>query len=278
MAPMRTLRATGVSALVIGVCAAACASGKETGDDDPGTIDARVAIDAAGIDGADDVDAAAIDAAAIDAAAIDAAAIDAAAIDGAIIDGAVTDAATDAMAIDAPTVTDAACTPTTTQLLVNPAFDLTPVGTGWVETLINPTYPLITGDDGIAEHTAPYKAWMGGLVSGSDSLYQQVTVPAGTTSLVVRGQYEVRTAELAGSTVYDSGAVELTNAAGTVLETVLTASNLTPTTVWTAFQRTFTSPYAGQAVRLRFRSTNDVSDETSFYFDTIVLEATVGCP
>jgi hypothetical protein len=52
-------------------------------------------------------------------------------------------------------------------------------------------------------------------------------------------------------------------------------NNTTPTTVWTAFDVVTTSPYAGQTVRLRSRSTNDFSLATSFYFDTVFLEATV---
>jgi hypothetical protein len=261
-----------------GLCLAfaACAQGTNSGDDDDDSpTDAR-RIDSAG----GDPDGPAPDGATVDATPTDGAAIDGAPIDGALIDGALVDAMTP---IDAPPPIDAACMPTTMQLLVNPSFDAAPVGTGWTQTPIDPTYPLITGDDGIVEQTAPYKAWMGGLEAPglgtvSNELYQQVTVPAGTTQLLVRGFYEVRTAEAASSTVYDGGAVELTSSGGVVLENVLTMGNPTPTTVWTQFQRTFASPYAGQTVRLRFRSTNDFLDPTSFYFDTIVLQATVGCP
>jgi hypothetical protein len=102
-------------------------------------------------------------------------------------------------------------------------------------------------------------------------------VPAGTTMLVVRGQYEVRTGET-GGTIYDTGNVELLNSSGGLLQGVLSLSNAAPTTVWTPFQLTFSSPHPGQVVRLRFRSSNDFSNETSFYFDSIALEATVTCP
>jgi hypothetical protein len=266
----------GVACLALAL--AACAQGTNPGDDDDDDddpIDAR--IDAPD----DDTDAPQPIDAAIDAA-IDAPVSIDAAIDAPTDGQVVIDAPIDApMPIDAPI--DAPCMPTTMQLLVNPNLDANPVGTGWVETLIDPMYPLITGDDGIPEHTAPYKSWMGGIEAPglgtvSDEMYQQVTVPAGTTMLVVRGMYEVRTAEAASSTVYDGGAIELTNTAGTVLEQILTMGNPTPTTAWTQFQRTFTGNYAGQAVRLRFRSTNDFLDPTSFYFDTLVLEATVACP
>jgi hypothetical protein len=37
----------------------------------------------------------------------------------------------------------------------------------------------------------------------------------------------------------------------------------------------FASSHAGQTVVIRFRSTNDFSLETSFFYDTLALDATV---
>lgn len=207
-----------------------------------------------------------------------------AAIDGAIVDAKPIDAMVDAKPIDAPPP-DAAppdayqCTVMTRQLLLNPVFDLTPAGTNWVMQNIDNAYPVITDQDGIVEHSAPYKAWMGGFVaptiggSVSDGLYQDVTVPAGTTMLVLTGYYEVRTGET-GSTVYDSAQVALTQTNGTPIETALSLTNAGPTTAWTAFSKTFTPNLSGQTVRLRFTSSNDDSFATSFYYDTLALTAT----
>src|SRR5262249_44148308 len=53
-----------------------------------------------------------------------------------------------------------ACIPVTTQLLVNPRFDESPRGTGWIEQIIRAGYPLITDQDSAVapiEDTAPYK-------------------------------------------------------------------------------------------------------------------------
>jgi hypothetical protein len=270
---MRHIRTIAAAGFVV----AACASGTENaGDDDDGVDAPRVdapSTDAASIDAAS-IDAASIDAASIDAASIDAASIDAASIDAASIDGAVTDAmVTDAMVTDAPI--DAGCTTMVLQRLTNPAFDLTPVGTGWVQTPHNAAFPLITGDDGLAEHTAPYKAWLGGWAEvSSDVMYQQVMIPVGTTQLTVRGQYAVATDEI-GSTVYDTCNVELLNSSGGLIQSVMALSNVTTTATWTAFQLTFTSPQAGQTVRLNFRAASDSSFATSCYFDSLALEATV---
>jgi hypothetical protein len=59
---------------------------------------------------------------------------------------------------------------------------------------------------------------------------------------------------------------------------VLSVSDAGATSGWTSFSRTFTGSYAGQTVRIRLRSTNDSSSATSFYFDTLALQATVSCP
>lgn len=241
-----------VTAATLALAAAACATAEApgTGGPDARRIDARLA-DGALIDGP------ATDGTQIDAAPIDARPIDARPIDAAI-------------PIDAP----AMCTPVVTQRLVNPAFDANPIGTGWIETLIDPIYPLITPDDGVPEHTAPNKVWMGGLLSGDDEVRQDIAIPAGTTRLLLRGQYDVRTDEFFPG-VYDTSSVVLTTPTNVVLETVLAVDDDDGTAAWTPFQRIFTQTYAGQTVRVRIRSHNDESDVSSFFYDTFFLEATV---
>jgi hypothetical protein len=178
-----------------------------------------------------------------------------------------------------------ACVPVTTELLVNPVFDLSPVGTGWTEVPIDPLYPIITSDGTLAPQSAPYKAWMGGFTgedegtsSVTDVMYQDVLVPAGTTQLVLTGYYLVATEETTTTAVYDHASVDLTQTNGTPIENVMAPTNLTPTAAaWTAFSHTFTAGVAGQTVRLRFTSTNDVSNVTAFFFDTLSLKAT-HCP
>lgn len=175
-----------------------------------------------------------------------------------------------------------ACVPVATQLLVNPVFDLSPVGTGWQQTVIDPGFPLVTADDGVVEHSAPYKAWLGGFeaatTTATDVLWQNVVVPAGTTQLVLTGYYEVRTDESATAiTAYDTASIALTQTNGTPIQVVRAVSNLTPTTAWTAFSHTFTQPVAGQTVQVRMTSSNDFLNATSFWFDTLALTAT-HCP
>ena len=180
--------------------------------------------------------------------------------------------------VDAP---PDACVPVDTQLLANPVFDLSPLGTGWQETRIDPGAPLVTGDDGVVEHSAPYKAWLGGFeaptASVTDVLWQDVVVPATTTQLVLTGYYEVRTGETTTTSAFDTASLALTQTNGTPIQVVRSVSNLTATTAWTAISHTFTQNLAGQTVRLRMTSTNDFLNATSFYFDTLALTAT-HCP
>jgi hypothetical protein len=178
------------------------------------------------------------------------------------------------------------CTPMQIEMLQNPAFDLAPAGTLWTAVPFDTAYPVVTGDVGITQQSAPYYAWMGGLVGSdygvatcTDTLYQDVAIPATATSLVLTGYYEVRTGET-GSTVYDSGSLALTQTNGTVIESVFTTQQLNnahPTTTWTAINHTFTNVSAGQTVRLFFTTSNDVTNATSFYFDSLSLQATA-CP
>jgi hypothetical protein len=199
--------------------------------------------------------------------------------DGAIIEPQV-DAHVVVVPADAPAV-QPACHDQ--QLLSNPVLDLNPSGMGWVQQNIDNQYPIITGDDGIAEHSPPFKAWLGGLeafdygvFSVTDVLYQDVTIPANTTQVRLTGVYEVRTTEVA-TTAYDTAQLALTRTDGTPLQIVKTLSNLTPTTAWTAIDTLAPANLAGQTVRLRITTTNDVIDVTSFYFDTLALTATI-CP
>jgi len=182
---------------------------------------------------------------------------------------------------DAATPAGDACVPQVTQLLVNPAFDNAPIGTGWSQTLIDVLSPLITDADGVVEHTTPYKAWLGGFEAGTgtvkDSLVQNVAIPANTTHLVLTGMYDVRTDELPSTIEYDTAKLVITELDGTTIVTVLALSNTAPTTAWTMFGHAFTQNLSGKTVRVRLTSTNDLSDATSFFFDSLALTATHGC-
>jgi serine protease AprX len=178
------------------------------------------------------------------------------------------------------------CTPMQIELLKNPSFDLAPAGTMWMATPYDATLPIVTADLGIAQQSAPYDAFMGGLQATdygvstvSDTLYQDVAIPATATALVLTGYYEVRTSD-STTIVYDKASVSLTQTSGTVIEPIFTEQQLNnthATTSWTAINHTFTNVSAGQTVRLYFTTLNDITLATAFYFDTLSLQATA-CP
>ncbi|CAN5707437.1 hypothetical protein BH11MYX3_BH11MYX3_39120 [soil metagenome] len=188
--------------------------------------------------------------------------------------------------IDGSMTTDAACTPVTTELLINEAFDGTPVATGWTQMKIDAAYPLVTtaGPAGVTPMSAPNLVWLGGFAkapaSNKDSLTQTITVPAGTTSLTLTGNYWVQTAETIPG-VYDHGYADLAQTSGVAIENVLSLDDDHTTTTWTPFTKTFAAPHAGEMVQIKLSSAGDSTDVTNFFFDSLSLKAThpaAGCP
>ncbi len=187
-----------------------------------------------------------------------------------------------------------ACVPHATQLLQNAAFDLDAGGTGWVQQPVpgatgGPYYPITSVAIGPTPQSPAYKVFEGGLTgadtsggtSATDALYQDVAIPAGTTQLVLTGYYIVGSTETTTTIKYDNMSMDLTQTTGTPIENVLAFSNLNAQTAvtWNFFTHTFASPaaIAGTTVRLHMTSTNDVSNNSNFFFDTLALTATHGC-
>ena len=187
-------------------------------------------------------------------------------------------------AVDAGVPPGDGCAQQVTQLLKNATFDQAPLSTQWSQTRIDPYEPLVVDDPtiGVPAHTPPARAWLGGIEAGlsievTDALVQNVTIPTTTTALTLTGMYDVRTSEAPTTIAYDTAALVITELDGTPIVTVLSASNLTPKTTWTMFGHAFTQNLAGKTVRVRITSTNDFSDPTSFFFDSLALTATHGC-
>jgi hypothetical protein len=189
---------------------------------------------------------------------------------------------------DAAIVPPDACVPAQVEKLVNPVFDLAPTGTGWTEVpiqgLTGGPFPIITSDGPVA-HSAPNKAWLGGAAgedvvpiqaSVTDQLYQDIVIPASTTQVVITGFYLVGSND-STTTVFDTFRLDVLQPNGTPIETVLQLDNKTVATAFTAFTKTLTANVAGQTIRLRATSTNDIDLHTNFFLDTVSLKAT-HCP
>jgi flagellar hook capping protein FlgD len=158
-------------------------------------------------------------------------------------------------------------------ILANGNFDADPFATGWIQDDGGSGYPpIVHGYElplGITPHSAPNAVWLGGLFDVTESVSQDIAVPAGVTSLKLTGYLWIYTEELGGQ--FDHLYAEIIAPGGT--EVLRHWTNLDANGGWTAFTLVAGGSYAGQTVRLRFRSTCDATLNTNFLLDTCALEA-----
>ena len=197
-----------------------------------------------------------------------------------------TDAATDGASIDAAPDAAGPCNEVTTELLKNPAFDTDPVGTLWMQTPINASFPLITGQgqtgtSGITEQSAPYDAWLGGL-QGTDSLWQDIAVPARTRLLALSGFYEVRSSD-STTVAVDTGTLAFVQTNDSPIAVAQALDNTKRTTTWTTINYAVSNAetLSGMTIRVKMTSTNNPPINpstgqgiTSFWWDTLSVKAT----
>jgi hypothetical protein len=151
-------------------------------------------------------------------------------------------------------------------LLANPGFESGAVS--WTQTsgVINSTAG--------GARTGSWHAWLDGYgATHNDSLYQQVTIPAGSTAAQLCFYLRITTAETTTTTQYDKLQVQVRNSAGTVLSTLATFSNLSAAAHATYTQHCYNvGTYAGQTVRPYFLGTEDSSLQTGFQIDDTTLQ------
>ena len=152
--------------------------------------------------------------------------------------------------------------PTTSELMVNGGFEAGAASwvghTGAIGTWS--AQPAFEGSKNI---------WMGGNGSSvTETVYQQVTIPAGASSATLSFQLHIDTAETTNSNAYDKLTVTVKNTAGSVLKTLATYSNLNKAAGYQA--RSFDlSAFRGQTIRVSFSETEDASLQTSFAIDKV---------
>jgi hypothetical protein len=174
-----------------------------------------------------------------------------------------------------------ACVATTQQLLTNGNVDAAPIGVNWTQLPQNASYPPIStaaemSATGITPQSGGNAVWLGGWATPStDAIYQQITIPATTTSFHITGYRFYATAETAAGA--DVMRIQIRNTAGTVLETVKQWSNSDATTNWTFFDETVTGNYAGQTIRVYLESVLDNGENTNFFVDTLSVNV-LACP
>ena len=171
-----------------------------------------------------------------------------------------------------------------TMTIAGLTFTVTQAGTGGGGTnvIVNPGFEtgttpwVISGQTVRSTGTFPHSgvAYMivGPVNSSTSTLYQTVTIPSGGANL--NFWLNITTSEAAGAAIFDRCFIEVRNTSGTLLATLATFSNQNSGTAGVYVLR---GPYnlgafAGQTVRIQFRSTEDVSLPTSFRVDDVSVQ------
>ncbi|HEY0431070.1 MAG TPA: hypothetical protein VGC61_04605 [Pyrinomonadaceae bacterium] len=163
-----------------------------------------------------------------------------------------------------PTPTPTPTPPPPSQLLLNPGFESGNVN--WVTTS-----GVITNSTMRTPRTGSWYAWLDGYgTTHTDTLYQQVTIPASATTATLNFYLKIDTAETTTVTPFDTLKVQIRNSSNTVLATLATYSNLNKGTVY--LLKTFdVTAYKGQTIRVYFLGVEDSSLQTSFLIDDTSL-------
>jgi len=129
----------------------------------------------------------------------------------------------------------------------------------------------------ISSYSGTHAAWLAGYNAANEELHQTVTVPADTSALRLTGYHCYVTADLGGAN--DFLHIRIRTGLGAELETLANISNEDVGTVcgWTSFELAPSSTHAGETIQLYFNATTDGLFPSSFYVDSLALEA-YACP
>ena len=129
-------------------------------------------------------------------------------------------------------------------------------------------YELI---DTTQPHSGSYSANLCGDNSCSDSIYQQVAIPASATSAQLSYYWYMDTQETT-TKAYDYLYVRIRSASGSTLTTVQTITNGSSADSWqNAAYSVNVSAYKGQNVQVAFVATTDSRDPSQFFVDDVAL-------
>jgi hypothetical protein len=134
-------------------------------------------------------------------------------------------------------------------------------------------FPIITSDSVLA-HSGTNYAYLGDYESGTDILFQNVTIPADATRVVLQFWYTINTFEQDNSLPYDVMHVMVANpTTGQPIATVATYSNMNQNGDWAQTPEFDLTAFRGQTVRLQFVAGNNAQDTTAFFVDDVTLFA-----
>lgn len=157
------------------------------------------------------------------------------------------------------------------QLLRNGSFEKG-YGVGWSNT---------TGMQiGAILHETPYDGTKMAKFCGTGSqmsvaLYQTVTIPANASSAELSYALHIDTEETTNNAIRDTFKVQIRNAAGDILETLVTYSNLQAKSGYQIHSHDV-SAYRGQTVQVYFLGAEDAGIATGFLLDKVNLDISGG--
>jgi subtilisin family serine protease len=146
------------------------------------------------------------------------------------------------------------------ELLLNRGFESGAVN--WTATT-----GVITNSTGQTPRTGSFYAWLDGYgTTHTDSLFQQIAVPASATTVTLSFWLKINSSETTTVTPFDTLQVQIRNSSNTVLTTLATYSNLNETTGY-VLKSFDISSFKGQTIRIYFLGVEDSSLQTSFVID-----------
>ena len=162
---------------------------------------------------------------------------------------------------------------TVTELLGNGGFEngaSNPVP--WLLTSTHGPLAIINSSSSEPPHSGTFDAWMNGWgTTTTDTVMQQVTVPANATAATFSFWLHIDTAETTSTTAYDTLQVQVRNSSGTVLQTLATLSNLNHAAGYQLHTFNLNS-LIGQTIQVFFLGKEDNTLQTSFVLDDVSLK------
>src|SRR5262249_3031616 len=150
------------------------------------------------------------------------------------------------------------------QLLGNPGFE-----SG--DSVWTATAAVIDNTSAEPAHSGSWKAWLDGYgTSHTDTLMQQVTLPASATSVTLTFWLHIDTDETTTTTAFDTLKVQIRNSSGTVLSTLATYSNLDAASGYTQQSFDLTS-FKGSTIQVFLIAVEGSQIQTSFVVDDFAL-------
>ncbi|MFZ3321983.1 MAG: hypothetical protein WA190_06390 [Usitatibacter sp.] len=159
-----------------------------------------------------------------------------------------------------------------TNLLLNSGFEGGPVS--WNQTSTGGFSDIYT--DGNFARTGVAYAWLGGYLSGTDTVSQVVAIPSTAQHANVQFWYFIATTETTTSVADDTMQVSITDVSSGATTVLASFSNLNMSSSWAQSASYDVSAYVGRTVRVTFSATNNSTNITNFFIDDIAVNASFG--